>query len=158
MDVGTLESWIKNLGGSHDHLVTQGIISSQPLHDLYGDGESLELEPESGVELSFWAETMRFEAIQITLRDGVLGGGTPVYAGELPAPYSVAKTQMQVRAIFGPPLRTTNSVEIPGSIETMGGWDSYQLPHTLHDTALVDFQYSESLHVDRIVFSLIDRN
>ncbi|WP_426103003.1 DUF6392 family protein [Pseudomonas sp. PSPC3-3] len=158
MDSGTLESWIKNLGGSHDHLVAQGIISNQPLYDLYGGGESLEIEPVPGVELSFWAATKRFEAIQITLRDGVLSGGMPIYTGGLPVPYDIAKTQYQVRAIFGEPLRTQGAVEIPDSIETMGGWDSYQVPPTLHNAAFIDFQYAEDLHVDRVVFSLMDRN
>jgi len=157
MDSGTLESWIKNLGGSHDHLVAQGIISNQPLHDLYGGGESLEIEPESGVELSFWAESLRFEAIQITLR-GELNGEMPVYAGELPVPYAIAKTKHQVRAIFGEPLLTHEPMDIPNSVETTGGGDSYQLPPTLHDAALVDFQYSADLQVDRLVFALIDRN
>lgn len=158
MDSGTLESWIKNLGGSYDHLVAKGIISNQPLHDLYEGGESLELEPEPGVELSFWAKTKRFEAIQITLRDGALSGGMPVYVGDLPVPYGSAKTQHLVRAIFGEPMHSHSALEIPGSIETIGGWDSYLMPPTLHGAALVDFQYAEDLHVDRIVFSVMDRN
>lgn len=157
MDSGTVESWIKNLGGSYDHLVHQGVIANQPLQDLYGGGESLELEPVHGVELSFWADTMRFEAIQIDL-GGLLNGNGPVYTGVLPPPYNIATSQQQVRAIFGSPLRTHGAMDIPDSILTMGGWDTYQVQPTLHEAVLVDFQYSADLRVDRLVFSLLDRN
>lgn len=156
MDSETVESWIRNLGGSYDHLIARGVISNQPLHDLYGGNESLELEPVPGVEFSFWAATKRFEAIQITLV-GHLNDELPLFTGELPAAFK-ASTQLQVRQIFGKPLRTHGPFEIPNSLQVMGGWDTYQLPHTLHKAALVDFQYTEDLRVDRLVFSLIDRN
>ena len=157
MDSGPVQSWIKNLGGSYDHLVDQGVIANQPLQDLYGGGESLEIEPVPGIELSFWAETKRFEAIQIDL-GGLLNGDMPVYTGGLPAPYDNATNRHQVRAIFGTPLRTHDAMDIPNTIQTMGGWDTYQVQPTLHEAVLVDFQYSADLRVDRLVFSLIDRN
>ncbi|WP_324729590.1 DUF6392 family protein [Pseudomonas chlororaphis] len=156
MDSATLERWISNLGKSHDAMVAQGVISNQPLQDLYDSGDSLEIEPEPGIELSFWAETKRFEAIQITLRADP-ESGMAIYAGTLPAPYSAAVTQLEVRNAFGTPVRTVGPIAPPG-MKKIGGWDSFQLPSSLHPEALVDFQYSEDLQVDRVVFALIDRS
>ncbi|MHC8346634.1 DUF6392 family protein [Pseudomonas sp. RT6P73] len=150
-----LERWIKSLGDSYDFLVAQGTIADGPLQALYANSGTLEIEPTPGIELIFGAETKRFNAIQIILQ-GDIENGVEAYSGPLPAPYSAAKNQLLVRALLGPPLRSVGSFDVPNSVKTIGGWDSYRLPSTLHPGAVADFQYAEDFRVDRIVFALID--
>lgn len=154
MDSAKLERLINNLGSSHENLVAGGVLSNEPLEDLYGSDSTLEVDLEPGVELSFWADTKRLEAMQITLKDD---DGLPVYKGSLPPPYAGATTKFNVRSIFGNPLRSVGPEDLPESI-AIKGWDSFQLPSSLHPAALVDFQYNADQQVAQIVFALIDRN
>jgi hypothetical protein len=157
MDSATLERCIHNLGSSYDLLVAIGVIPSRPLQNVYEGNESLVVDVEDGLELLFQAETKRLEEIVITLGAG-LGEDQPVYSGEMPKRYSSLTTQANVLAILGPPLESRGRVEFPGTQITMGGWDTYQVPASLHEAVFVDFQYNEDLCIDRITFALIARN
>lgn len=154
MDSATFQRLINNLGRFQPHLIAEGVIQSNRLESLYDNETTLESLPEPGLELSFWSEDLRFEAIQITINSSF--SSLPVYMGELPLPYSNVKTKLQVRSTFGKPLRSTGPIQLPG--ETVGGWDTYQVGVDLHPEALVDFQYSPDQQVEFLVFSLIDRN
>lgn len=157
MDSATLERCIHNLGSSYDLLVAIGVIPNLPLQNLYEDNNSLVIEPEAGLELIFCPETKRLEEIQIALGKN-MGEDQPVYSGEMPERYSSMTTQASVHSIFGSPLTSRGRLELPGTQITMGGWDTYQVPASLHEAVFVDFQYSENLRVDRITFALIAKN
>lgn len=157
MDSTDLERCLQNLGASYDQLVTKQIIPDLPLQTLYENSHSLEIEPERGLELSFWPETKRLEMIQITISN-MTGEDSPVYSGSLPEPYTGATTQANVRAIFGQPLQFHKILKLPNVTFTLGDLDSYQIATSLHEGAFVDFQYTEDLRVHRIIFSLIGRN
>ncbi|MFJ7315447.1 DUF6392 family protein [Pseudomonas sp. NPDC098747] len=152
-----LELLITKLGASHSNLISDGIVSNKPLERLYQDSDSLELEPEPGLELIFYSDTERFEAIQITLGNN-MGEKLEIYKGELPEGYAIATNQSLVRAIFGTPFQTKGPMEIPGTDITIGAIDSYVLNPDLNGTAFVYFQYAPDLRVDRIEFSVFDRN
>ncbi|MGE6473252.1 DUF6392 family protein [Serratia proteamaculans] len=155
MNSENMERLIKNLGCSYDALIASKVIDNLPLQSLYEDGESLEIEPASGIELVFWPETFSFEVIHITLKDDQYPDA-PIYSGELPEPYASIKNQEQARKILGDPIFTKSPMALQGT--GLSGWDTYQLDSKLHPAALLEFQYINHLLVGRIIFSLIDKN
>lgn len=151
-----MERLIKHLGCSYVALVANKVIDDDlPLQDLYGDGESLELEPAPGIELIFCPETLRFEGIYVTLKidqsEEISG-----FEGSLPSKFASIETRTQVRKEFGDPIVSKSAMELQGT--GLSGWDTYQLEPHLHPAALVDFQYGSNFRLSRIFFSLIDRN
>jgi hypothetical protein len=155
MNPENMERLIKNLGSSYDALIANKIIDDLPLEDLYEDGETLEVEPAQGIELVFWPETLRFEVIYITLRDGD-DSSNLVYLGELPAPFNQINDQRQVRNIFGKPIFSKGAMQLHGT--GLSGWDTYQLEPNWHPAAFVEFQYKHNMQVCKLIFSLIDKN
>lgn len=155
MNPENMERLIKNLGSSYDALIENKIIDNLPLQDLYEDGETLELEPVPGIELVFWPETLRFEVIYVTLKDGD-DSSNLVYLGELPEPFKHINDQRQVRKLFGKPIFAKGAMQLHGT--GLSGWDTYQLETSWHPAALVEFQYKNNMQVCKILFSLIDKN
>ncbi len=154
MDAKIIESWIKNLGQPYGTLVAKGLIPNQPLQELYKGRDWLDIEPAPGLELSFWAETKRFERLFITLLSTV--EGTTEYKGELPKPFAPVMSQSGVRAIFGEPMESQGPTKLP--LNTMvGGFDAYRLDPATHPNMKVSFQYTITMQVKTLVFSLIDR-
>lgn len=150
-----MERLIKNLGCSYDALIANGVIDNLPLQDLYGDGETFEIEPAPGIELIFWPETLRFEGIYITFKTTQNPESTG-FEGGLPANFGKVETQSQVRKEFGDPIISKGAMELQGT--GLSGWDTYQLEPYLHPAALVDFQYGSNFRLSRIFIALIDRN
>ncbi|MBJ2293264.1 pyocin immunity family protein [Pseudomonas sp. MF5691] len=157
MDSATIELWIRSLGLYYHSMVKSGAIPKLPLQYLYEGDTSLEIEPVVGIEMSFWPETLRFESLHITLQED-MPGGMPIYTGELPAPFTSVMTKGQVHSILGEPLRSRGRLDLPGMINPMGGWDTYQLDSAIHPGVVVDFQYNETLQVERLSFSVIDHS
>lgn len=155
MNSEKMERLIKNLGCSYDALIANNVIDDHPLQDLYGDGESLEVEPAPGIELIFWPETLRFEGIYVTLKSDTSPENTG-FEGRLPAKFGSVQTRPEVRKEFGDPIISKGALELQGT--GLSGWDTYQLEAHLHPAALVDFQYGSNFRISRMFFSLIDRN
>lgn len=155
MNSVNMERLIKNLGCSYDALIANKVIDNLPLQDLYEDGESLEIEPVPGIELIFWPETLRFEVIYITLKDGQ-NANLPLFAGNLPEPFRELTEQSQVHKTFGVPMFSKSAMELRGT--GLSGWDTYQLEPSWHPAALVEFQYVKMMKISKMLFSLIDRN
>lgn len=153
MDAKTIEEWIRNIGQPYETLVSKGLVS-QSLQELYNGRDWLDIEPVAGLELSFWAETKRFERLFISLISVV--DGVPPYKGELPKPLVPDMTQAQVRASFGTPMETKGITKLPMNT-TLGGFDTYKLDSATHPNMKISFQYTASLQVKTLVFSLIDR-
>ncbi|CAD5105960.1 DUF6392 family protein [Zestomonas carbonaria] len=154
MDAKTIERWIMNLGRPYETLVAEGVIPDQPLTELYKGRDWLTLKPGNGLELSFWAETKRFERLFITLLATV--EGTTEYKGELPKPFAPVMSQSGVRATFGEPMESQGLTKLP--LNTMvGGFDTYRLDPATHPNMKVSFQYTTTMQVKTLVFSLIDR-
>lgn len=155
MNPENMERLIKNLGSSYDALIANKIIDDLPLQDLYGDGETLEVEPVQGVELIFWPETLRFEVIYITLKDGNESSNL-LYLGKLPEPFDKITDQRQVRMLFGKPIFAKGALQLQGT--GLSGWDTYQVESNWHPAAFVEFQYGNNMQVCKLLFSLIDKN
>lgn len=154
MDAATIERWIKNLGQPYDALIAEGVIPNMPLQELYKGRDWIDIEPADGLELSFWAETKRFERLFITLLKTT--PSTVAYKGELPKPFAPVMSQAEVRANFGEPMESQGPTKLPLNTMT-GGWDAYRLDPATHPKMKVVFQYTAALMVDTLVFSLIDR-
>ncbi|PAU53186.1 hypothetical protein BZL41_23765 [Pseudomonas sp. PIC25] len=155
MDAATIEHWIKNLGRSYDALVADGVVPSQPLQELYEGRERVCIEPEPGLELSFWAETRRFETLFITLFKTT--PSTVEYKGELPKPFSPVMAKTGVHATFGEPMASKGPVKMPQPMGMTGGWDAYRLDPGTYPNTKVIFKYTSALMVDTLVFTLIDK-
>ncbi|EMM5100990.1 DUF6392 family protein [Pseudomonas aeruginosa] len=153
MDAATITRWIKHLGRPYDALVNEGIIPSLPLQELYKGRDWLDIEPGDGLELSFWAETKRFERLFITLIKTV--EDQTVYRGDLPQPFALEMDQAGVRSTFGPPMESSGPRKIP-NIGMVGGHDAYTLNMETHPNARVFFQYTVDMRVKTLFFTLID--
>ncbi|WP_443190826.1 DUF6392 family protein [Pseudomonas indica] len=153
MDAATITRWIKNLGRPYDTLVTEGIIPNLPLQELYKGRDWLDIEPASGLELSFRAKTKHLETLFVILAKTV--DGQSVYRGELPLPFALKMDQASVRATFGPPMESKGPIKLPLNTKT-GGWDAYRLDSAMHPNAKLIFKYAENMAVNTLVFTLID--
>jgi hypothetical protein len=153
-----IELWIRNLGSSHSNLVKEKVIPALPLKRLYEDSHSLEIEPCNGVELTFWFETQRLEAINITLisQDPEK---LPAYSGKLPAPFNDLSNYREVHAKLGEPFKNRKGMSWEQDDKTfsIGGWDFYELDESLNSNCQVEFQYDEKLNVSLLTFSVFDR-
>lgn len=152
-----IERWIRNLGKSHSSLVNSGVIPAVPLTRLYEDSQSLEVVPCPGIELSFWFESQRFEALYI-IKVSQDQTKAPAYSGSLPTPFDALKTQSDVRASLGEPFRSNGPMawDEPYSF-TIGGWDFYELDEQLNTNCQIEFQYDESLNISLLSFSVADK-
>lgn len=154
MDATTITRWINNLGRHYDALIAEGVIPNMPLQELYKGRDWIDIEPADGLELSFWAETKRYERLFITLTPTV--EGTTAYKGELPKPFTALMTKAIVRNTFGEPMASQGLTKLP--LNTMaGGADTYKLNPATHPNMQVSFQYTPDLVVKVLVFSLIDK-
>jgi len=150
-----MERLIKNLGCSYDALIANNLIERLPLQSLYEADNSLEIEPAPGIELIFWPETLRFEVIYIRLEDEE-NNGINVFKGKLPEPFGSFSVQADVHRMLGTPAFSKSTLELQGTGLT--GWDTYQLDQKFHPAALIEFQYTKSMRLSSLVFSLIDRS
>lgn len=155
MSAETIKKWIKNLGNNYDDLIAQEIISNQPLMELYPDCDRLDLEPEVGISLTFWAKTKRLETLFVTLVKTT--PSTVEYEGELPQPYSLEMMQSDVHAIFGEPFEFKGPIKMPQPMGQTGGWESYRLDPEMYPGKKVVFQYTATMQVKTLVFTLIDK-
>lgn len=155
MDAKTIEHWIKSLGRRYDVLVAEGVIPNQPLQELYPGRDLLDIIIAPGLSMSFWAETKRFETLFITLLKTT--PSTTEYKGELPKPFAPVMSQSEVRANFGEPMASKGPVKMPQPMGMTGGWDAYWLDPVTHPNIKVVFQYTATLTVNTLVFSLIDK-
>lgn len=150
-----IEKLLKGLGSNYDTLVSSGTILPKLLEELYPGRDWVDIQPEEGVELSFWERTKRLERVFFTLLESI--PGLPVYRGELPAPYAQAMNQSSVRELFGPPMEIIGPVKLPYPIGWRGGWDSFKLDEVEYPNTKVVFQYTEDFNVDVLTFALIER-
>ncbi|MHC8286102.1 DUF6392 family protein [Pseudomonas sp. XS1P51] len=155
MSAVTIERWIKALGATHDELIAQGIAFNQSPKALYPDCDLLDMAPEIGLSLTFWAETKRLETLFVTLKKST--PSTVEYKGELPTPYKLAMTQSDVHALFGEPMESKGPIKMPQPMGQTGGWESYPLDPVAHPGKKVVFQYTAEMEVKTLVFTLIDK-
>ena len=156
MDGSTVRSWVQGLGQNYGALLLRKVIVKEklmPLFDSY-DNEELVCDPVPGVTLWFWSETKVLEKIMITLIETV---GQPVYKGMLPAPFSLDMDQTGVRNILGGPIAVKRPGRLPGGLGMRGGSDTYYLDPVEYPNTKVTLSYLESLKVNNISFSLINK-
>lgn len=155
MSTSKIKVWINSLGMTHDELVSKSIIPDGDLLELFPDIDELYIEPEVGVEMSFWAETECYESLHFTLAKTT--PFTVEYKGELPAPFSLCINQSAVHALFGEPLEYSGPVMMPEPRGQTGGWEFYSLDPLIYPNKKVLFKYLESMEVSAVVFTLIDK-
>jgi hypothetical protein len=83
--------------------------------------------------------------------------GINVYEGELPKPYISMMTQSDVRNLFGESLEFRGPIKMPGPMGQTGGWESYPLDPAVYPGKKVVFQYTATMEVKTLVFTLIDK-
>lgn len=155
MSAVTIEAWIKALGKNYDELLAQGVHFKRPPKALYPDCDLVDMAPEVGISLTFWAGTKRLETLFVTLKKST--PSTVEYKGELPAPYESEMTQSDVHALFGEPMESTGPIKMPQPMGQTGGWESYPLDPAIYPGKKVVFQYTAAMEVKTLVFTLIDK-
>lgn len=155
MSASTIESWIKSLGQTHEHLLAESLIPDHEIYEVFPGDDEVYLEPEKGIGMRFWDQDGRFEAITITLVKTF--PEEDEYKGELPTPYTLNMNKSSVRELFGAPPQSAGPAKVPTPTDFTGGWDAYPLDPSLYPNTKVLFHYLKSTQVDYIAFSLIDK-
>ncbi|HEX4552175.1 DUF6392 family protein [Pseudomonas sp.] len=153
MTSADFEGLIKSLGETYEALLGQAIISG-PLFEIYPGRDLLSFYLEAGMDLDFWRDTGTFDAFFVTLKKTM--PSTMEYQGELPSPYFNKMTQSDVREIFGMPKQSKGPIRMPEPMGQTGGWESYYLDQDAYPGKKVIFQYTASMEVKTLVFTLID--
>ncbi|HBP4890788.1 TPA: hypothetical protein L5621_006630 [Pseudomonas aeruginosa] len=129
----------------YSDLIAEGVIPGSPLKNLYIDDDTLQIEPESAIELHFDPQTMRLEEIGFILMDEP-PGGFETYTGELPIPFFIPMDKAHVRHFMGAPIPSYNG--FPWNF----GNDRYLYRKNANTSVFVDIQYSRKQEVERIHF------
>lgn len=111
MDAPAIKLWVESLGLVFTELVASGKIPNQPLVKPFEDSDWPTMRPLEGVELLFNDRTKSLKQILITRIPTV---GQPVYAGGLPAPFSLMINQQSVRSALGEPIDSRGRARLPG--------------------------------------------
>lgn len=151
-----IERWISSLGKTYPELLVNGTLPKTELIELFPDIDEVYCEPAAGIELQFWAKTERFENLHITFLHTT--PSTTRYVGELPPPYSLQMNQSLVHELFGIPFEATGPIKMPYPVGQTGGWESYKLDETVYPNTKVVFKYLESMEVEGITFTLVDKD
>lgn len=153
MDTKEVEKLIRNLGYTYQALVDNKIIPNIHPAALYGDSDTLEIELESGFELVFNKEFLRFEMIHLSRIVNESKGLT--LFSDMPYPINEVTSKAQARLLLGEPIITASDLEL---LETdLYGWDTYQLSQNLHPAAMLEFQYDSKFDTVYLTISLMDR-
>lgn len=154
VDIGRL---VRSLGRTYSELTGDGVIEEQALTPFLKNNENEDLvhKPLPGMELWFWAGTMKLERIVITLIPRT--ADAPAYKGELPMPFVHQMTQLSIRAILGEPHKSKGPAKLPPPIGVTGGWDAYRLDGSIHPNAEVAIQFLADKSACGLAFRLIDK-
>lgn len=152
MSATNIETLVSCLGQTYGTMLSRGVVSNQPLSELYKGRERLALKVTDGIELSFFADSKVLERVLITLEASM--PGVAVYNGELPKPFAKSMTQAGVRATFGNPVESRGPIKMPKPLGQTGGWDAYPLDTNRATGVRVIFSYSASLLVQTLAFIL----
>ena len=155
MSAEHIKTWIDSLGMTHNEMFSKFIIPDSEFLQLFPGDDELYIEPEVGVEMNFAAETGRFQSLHFTLLKTT--PSTVEYSGVLPAPFSLRMNQSLVHALFGEPVEHSGPVNMPDPRGQTGGWEYYNLDPRVYPNTRAQFQYLESLDVNAIVFTLIEK-
>jgi hypothetical protein len=150
MDNKIIENLIRRLGSSYKVLVAENLIGQDEPKSHYIDSDTKEIFIDPNIELVFWAENLRFE--MIVVKAGKLNN----IKEELPTALNILKNTTDVRRDLGEPMFTKSELELYGT--EFYGWDTYQLPISLHPEALLDIQYDKNKKISNIIISLMDKN
>ncbi|MGN7443319.1 MULTISPECIES: DUF6392 family protein [Pseudomonas] len=156
MEAVNIDRLVKRLGRTYDDFVAEGLLRAGSIKPLFENGQNSHFihKPEPGVELWFWAETMRLERIVFCLIS--LAQGEPKYSGELPVPLTLSMNQDSIRKTLGMPHESKGPVKLPLPIGASGGWDSYRLSLETHSNARIAVQYLSDKTVCGLAFTLVD--
>ncbi|WP_144169928.1 hypothetical protein [Pseudomonas sp. Kh13] len=147
-----LEVYLNNIGASYDELVSAGVIPSGELEEIYEGSFTVGYEPESGVDLEFWAETRTFEVLHFTLAPTI--PLLPVFEGKMDEPYGSCTTREKVLSVFGAPSDSKGPFKMPLPMGEVGGWDKFDLGALGYSNLNVLFKYDIAMRVSGISFSL----
>lgn len=155
MNTVSITTWIRKLGDSYDDLIVQGLIGDAVLRELYPGRDLLDMDPQAGLNLCFWAKTKRLETLFVTLKSTM--PEIEEYLGGLPEPYRREMTQSDVHDHFGEPSESKGPIKMPEPMGQTGGWESYLLDSDMYPGKKVVFQYTATMEVKTLVFTLIDK-
>ncbi|WP_294734658.1 DUF6392 family protein [uncultured Pseudomonas sp.] len=156
MDAAKIACLVKGLGQTYGELCGENLLRDGSIKPLFATGENTYFidKPEPGVELWFWAETMRLERIVFCLIP--LAKREPPYTGDLPAPFTRVMSQESLHKMLGVPHESKPPMKLPLPIGVTGGWDSYRLSAEIHRSAKVGAQYLPDKSVCGLAFTLVD--
>lgn len=150
MNVDEFEKTIDFLGKSHPDLLTHGVISDEPLLEIFPGADTIFLEPEDGVELTFSSEGEVFIKLFIILK--TVTPSMIEYKGDLPGNLTRKMNQAFVRELFGEPKTSHGPVRLPQPTGWTGGWDTYDYDKQRFPGVELIFKYTAEMDVNTLVF------
>ncbi|NIF30124.1 hypothetical protein F3J44_27675 [Pantoea sp. Tr-811] len=147
-----LSAYLTGLGKPHDELVRQGGLPPGEFIEVYPGALSIYREIMPGLELRFWAEDQRFEALTISLAEKATSSS--VYSHELPEPYAKCLSRAMTLSVFGEPIQSQSPYEKPASLGKSGGWDEFDIAGGEYEKLCVIFEYDVLMNVIRLCFSV----
>lgn len=150
MKSADFEKLVSGLGRTQSDLVASSLLPDVILEEAYPGSDRLFFEPEEGLEVVFNADEKRFYQFFITLKKTT--PSTVCYTGELPDIFFVGMRQDDVHDLFGVPDKVRSPVKMPFPRGQTGGWEAYIYDAELFPGVMLEFQYTEEMEVDTIVF------
>lgn len=152
MNAQQLESYLRNLGVSHDELVAKGIVSSGKFIEVYPGAWTVYLEPVPGLTLSFWAEDKKFESLIFSLAE--TSTSKIVYQEKLPEPYARCVTRENALEILGEPVESKGPFKMPQPMGEVGGWDKFSLVGRQYPGLVIIVKYDVAMKVVGLAFAV----
>ncbi|MBK4992571.1 hypothetical protein IAE39_000745 [Pseudomonas sp. S37] len=150
MNAQELDSYLNGFGKSHSELVTEGLLPSGDLIEIYDGSLAVFREICPGMYFNFWAEDQRFESLTFSLAETATS--KDIYQENLPEPYSGCTTREATINLLGEPIQSKGPHKMPSPLGDSGGWDRFELAG--HEELDVLFRYDIALNVVILAFGL----
>lgn len=143
-----VEGWLKCLGKTHRALLDIGLDPKLRFIKLFYGDIKIYLEPAPGISFVFDAETKVLRAVTITIIRRV--EREPEFGGYLPQPYNCTD-KVSVRAAWGNPIKSRETLVLPPPIGETGGWDMYSLSSVGFEELELIYSYTTDFIVSGFV-------
>ncbi len=152
MNTQTLSEYLRHVGRGYNDLVLSKLAESGKLLEIFPGSLTKHYEPEPGICLDFWAETLTFEKLHVCVAKTT--PSSEIYRGVLEEPFGNCLDRASVLEKFGSPMESKEPFQMPLSLGDIGGWDSFDLSALGHPDLEVTYTYDAGLLVTGLVFSL----
>lgn len=148
-----IEAIIKNLGSTHQALITNNIVADTPVFDIFEGSLQQYTNPAKGVSLTLLSASGIVEKLSISLMHEDDDEESEIFDGTLPERYT-GRTQAQTWEKLGPPQESKGFHRLPYPLSPVGGWDKYELDAGGPPSKYLYVTYNTEMMVSHLTFIL----